>query len=59
MPHDIDAIFRINAESVPDVSVLTPEYFEHLLRACTLFRLIEVGNQFAGYLCPSWKVSKS
>jgi predicted GNAT superfamily acetyltransferase len=48
---DSDAIFRINAEYLPGVSQLTPQYFEHLIRECVLFQLIEVGNQVVGYLC--------
>jgi predicted GNAT superfamily acetyltransferase len=50
-PGDSDAIFRINADALPGVAVLTPEYFEQLMSACAMFRLIEVKEQVAGYLC--------
>lgn len=50
-PGDADAIFRINADSAPAVSVLTRAYFELLMKACAVFRLIEVDTQVAGYLC--------
>ena len=50
-PGDIDAIFRINADALPGVAELTPEYFEHLMSVCALFRLIELKERVAGYLC--------
>lgn len=48
---DYDAIFRINAESRPGVSALTPDYLEALIDECELFRLVEIGDHLAGYLC--------
>ncbi|MCO6412607.1 MAG: hypothetical protein J5I92_07675, partial [Thiogranum sp.] len=50
-PGDSDAIFKINADALPGVAVLTPEYFQQLMSVCALFRLVEVGEQVAGYLC--------
>lgn len=48
---DFDAIREINAAAVPAVSVLTPGYFEQLLRECTVFSLIQVEERTAGYAC--------
>jgi hypothetical protein len=39
-PGDIEAIFTINADALPGVAELTPQYFEHLRNTCALFRLI-------------------
>lgn len=48
---DFDAIFVINAEALPGVAELTLDNFEHLIRACAVFRLLEVAEGVAGYLC--------
>jgi len=48
---DIDAVFAINDEALPGVAEMTPAYFEHLLGACAQFRVLEVVEGVAGYLC--------
>jgi hypothetical protein len=47
---DADAIFRINADSIPAVSVPARAYLELLMRACAVLRLGEGDTQVAGYL---------
>jgi len=48
---DFDAVLRINCDARPGVAELTPAYFAHLIRSCALFRLLEVEEGVAGYLC--------
>jgi predicted GNAT superfamily acetyltransferase len=51
LSRDSNAILRINRDSLSGVSVLNREYFVQLLTECTLFRVIEVDEEVAGYVC--------
>lgn len=48
---DSGAIFRINGDASPEVSLIAPDDFEHFLARCALFSVIDVQEEVAGYLC--------